>query len=130
MNGDSPGTSTPSSDPGRPDSVTVSSDEASLRRAARGLIETGRFPAQRPSGVWGGPGTGAPCAICEKPVHRDGLGFEVEFGPGAGAKVHYVHVRCFAAWEMECQEFLPARPDHGSISGRERDHTQERGSEP
>ncbi len=54
--------------------------------------------------TWGGAGVGAPCSVCELPVTRDELEFEIQFAhdgavPGLD-KVH-PHVRCFAVLELE-----------------------------
>jgi hypothetical protein len=45
-----------------------------------------------------------PCAICERPVARGEVEYELQFehiGPGAGLDRFHLHVRCFAAWEFE-----------------------------
>ena len=79
-------------------------DETILRQQARAAIQSGKMPAHRPDRTWGGPGVGAPCAICEKPVRRDELEFEVQFahdGDTPGLDKFHLHLRCFAAWEFE-----------------------------
>jgi hypothetical protein len=107
----------------------MTSDEKLLRQKAREAIQAGRIPADRPEGVWGGPGSGAACTLCDQPVRRDGLGFDLVFAQRAGKApaVHHVHIRCFAAWEFECQGFLQAAPDDGTISTRERNSHHNRG---
>jgi hypothetical protein len=97
--------------------------ELELREKARDAIQAGRLPARRPDGVWGGRGAGVECAICGDIVSPDTLGFDLEFGPAmpAGLRdMHHVHIRCFAAWEVECQNVLPAGVDDGTISPCER----------
>ena len=79
-------------------------DESVLRQQARAAIQSGKMPAQRPDRTWGGPGVGARCAICERPVSRDELEFEVQFahdGDNPGLDKFHLHLRCFAAWEFE-----------------------------
>ena len=79
-------------------------DEAVLRQQARAAIQSGKVPSQRPDRTWGGPGVGARCAICERPVGRDELEFEVQFahdGDSPGLDKFHLHLRCFAAWEFE-----------------------------
>ena len=79
-------------------------DEPILREHARSAIQAGRIPARRPDRTWGGPGVGAPCIICEKPVGRDVVEFEVQFahdGDTPGLDKFHLHLRCFAAWEFE-----------------------------
>lgn len=80
------------------------SDENTLRLKAREAMEAGRLPQRRPKRMWGGPGIGAPCAICSEPVKQDELGFELEYAPDqvdTGEGDCHVHLRCFAAWEFE-----------------------------
>ena len=77
-------------------------DEGTLRETARELIQTGKLPNRRPDRLWGGPGMGFNCMICNSPVERHQLEFELEFagnGDGAGVNKYHVHIRCFAAWE-------------------------------
>jgi hypothetical protein len=79
-------------------------DEPLLREKARTAIQQGRLPSRRPDRTWGGPGVGAPCSICDLPVMKDQLEFEIEFahdGDSPGLDTFHVHVRCFAAWEFE-----------------------------
>ena len=52
-------------------------DEQILRGKAREVIESGKLPSGRPDRTWGGPGVGAPCAVCGLPVKRDELEFEI-----------------------------------------------------
>jgi hypothetical protein len=79
-------------------------DEEILREQARAAARYGKLPARRPDRTWGGPGVGAPCTICERPVQRDEMEFEVQFerdGGTAGLDKFHLHLECFAAWEFE-----------------------------
>jgi hypothetical protein len=79
-------------------------DEAILREKARAAVQAGKLPARRPDRTWGGPGVGAPGTICQLPVGRDEMEFEIQFahdGSAAGLDKFHLHVRCFAAWEFE-----------------------------
>ncbi len=79
-------------------------DEPRLREQTRATAQTGKLPARAPDRTWGGPGVGAACAVCEKPVTKDELEFEIEFardGDNPGLDKFHVHIRCFAAWEFE-----------------------------
>jgi hypothetical protein len=79
-------------------------DEARLREQARGAIHKGKLPARRPDRTWGGPGVGAECSVCERPVTKEELEFEIQFeydGSARGLDKYHVHIRCFAAWEFE-----------------------------
>jgi hypothetical protein len=48
-------------------------DEGRLREQARAAVQNNKLPARRPDRMWGGPGIGALCAVCEKPVTKDEL---------------------------------------------------------
>ena len=79
-------------------------DESILREKARAAIQNGKLPSRRPDRTWGGPGIGAVCSICELPVRKDELEFEIQFasdGDNPGLDKFHVHIRCFAAWEFE-----------------------------
>ncbi len=79
-------------------------DENILRRIARKVILDGKLPSRRPDRTWGGPGVGAPCAVCGVSVERDQMEFEIQFtrdGDNPGLDKFHVHIRCFAAWEFE-----------------------------
>jgi hypothetical protein len=80
------------------------SDETVLREKARDVIQTGKLPSRRPDRTWGGPGVGAECAVCGLPVRPDEMEFEIQFardGDNPGLDKYHVHIRCFAAWELE-----------------------------
>jgi hypothetical protein len=79
-------------------------DEKSLRDKARAAVKAGKLPSRAPTRTWGGPGVGAPCAVCELPVQPDEMEFEIQFahdGGSPGLDKFHVHIRCFAAWEFE-----------------------------
>lgn len=79
-------------------------DEPHLREQAREAIQSGKLPSRAPDRMWGGPGVGADCAVCGLPVTREQLEFEIEFarnGDNPGLDQFHVHLRCFAAWELE-----------------------------
>ena len=79
-------------------------DENILRRIARKVILDGKLPSRRPDRTWGGPGVGAPCAVCGVSVEQDQMEFEIQFtrdGDNPGLDKFPVHIRCFAAWEFE-----------------------------
>jgi hypothetical protein len=81
---------------------------STLRMKAREAIQTRKLPCRAPQRVWGGPGIGAYCPICEKPAGRDEVEFELEFvqqDDDGGLDNYHVHVQCFAAWEFELENF-------------------------
>jgi hypothetical protein len=60
-------------------------DEGIARERARAAIQAGKIPLRCPDRVWGGPGVGAPCAVCDLPITRDQREFEIEFERSGGA---------------------------------------------
>lgn len=84
--------------------------EPRLREQARQAVLSGKLPARAPDRTWGGPGVDAPCSVCEKPVTKDELEFEIQFahdGSNPGLDKFHVHIRCFAAWEFERKKVSP-----------------------
>jgi hypothetical protein len=77
-------------------------EESVLHEKAAAAIMSGRLPARRPESTWGGPGTGAPCAVCDVPVAKGELEREFEMqvtgGVGDPGLTLHVHIRCFAVW--------------------------------
>jgi hypothetical protein len=79
-------------------------DETRLREQAREVIQSGKLPSRAPDRTWGGPGVGAACSVCGKPVTKAEMEFEIQFehdGTMPGLDKFQVHLRCFAAWEFE-----------------------------
>ncbi len=79
-------------------------DEQLVRAKVREVLKAGKLPNRRPDRTWGGPGVGAPCTVCDLPVTKGELEFEIQFahdGDNPGLDKYHVHVRCFAAWEFE-----------------------------
>jgi hypothetical protein len=79
-------------------------NEELLRAMTRAVIQAGKLPGRTPDRTWGGPGVGAPCAVCDVPVRPTELEVEIEFahnGANPGLDKFHVHLRCFAAWEFE-----------------------------
>lgn len=103
------------------ESETPASTEDVLRRQARTAIRAGMLPRHPPVSTWGGPGSGASCAVCGNPVARDGFGLELEFrDPDGRLELRYVHIPCFAAWDLERRHFLQAGSDGLTLTERER----------
>lgn len=79
-------------------------DEDRLREQAKEAIRSGRLPTRLQDRMWGGPGLGARCPVCELTVTKDQLEMQIEFGRNGsdpGIDTYHLHVRCFAAWEFE-----------------------------
>ena len=85
-------------------------EQLRLRDQAHAVIQSGKLPSRAPDRAWGGLGGGASCSVCEKPVTKDELEFEIEFahdGDNPGLDKFHVHIRCFAAWEFEFERNKP-----------------------
>ena len=79
-------------------------NERELRKLVRAAFRVVKLPRREPDRVWGGPGVGARCSVCEKPVTRDEVEYELEFahdGANPGLDRYHLHLRCFALWELE-----------------------------
>jgi len=103
-------------------------DESTVRQRAREAILARRIPHRPPDRMWGGPGNGAECAVCGESLAHAEVGFDLEFADDPTvAKVkqnYHLHVRCFAAWELERESTespLSASNGAGTIRDRERD---------
>jgi hypothetical protein len=82
------------------------SDEDILRQRAREAILAGKLPQRRPERIWAGPGFGHRCTICDRPVARDDVEYELEFARDRvdrGRANSRVHFSCLVAWESECR---------------------------
>jgi hypothetical protein len=101
-------------------------DESTIRRVAREALRAGQLPHTLPSRTWGGRGTGHECAICRTPVGQDEVELELEFVVTNGHQTtvsHWVHLQCFAAWELERHSLgasgLPTAEKGGTITACE-----------
>ena len=79
-------------------------ETAALRKVARERLRSGMLPRREPDHTWEGPGLGAPCGVCEKPVTGNDVGYEIQFDhPGSrpGLDRYHLHAACFTLWELE-----------------------------
>jgi hypothetical protein len=64
-----------------------------------------QLPARRPDRTWRGLGVGEICTLCEKPVTKDDMEFQIGFSRGydvtGGVDKSHVHIRYFAARDFE-----------------------------
>jgi len=77
--------------------------ERALREKARQRIQSGAMPLAEPNRTWGGPGAGLTCAVCDQPITRNQIEYEVQFVQ-EGVKIPqiaHLHLSCFAAWDLE-----------------------------
>ena len=79
-------------------------DERFFRHKARCAILSGKMPLREPECTWSGNGGGVSCSVCELPISKDQLEFEVQLahdGDRSGLDRYHLHLPCFAAWEFE-----------------------------
>lgn len=74
-------------------------------------MRSGKVPGRPPDRMWGGPGTGTQCSVCNAPVNPDEVEFELEFLWPTQLVTYHVHVDCFAAWECERESLESAARD-------------------
>src|SRR5262249_25558007 len=76
----------------------AASDEDRLRATVRARLGSGAlFPVNGHS--WAGYGSGRPCAVCDAPIGRAEIEYEVK-GPKGGT---FVHLACFMLWHRESE---------------------------
>jgi hypothetical protein len=71
-----------------------------LRRRAREEIQKGRLPDSAPASIWGGRGSGLPCAVCGDPILPNQV--EYEISESSGVDSLRFHLPCHAVWQLEC----------------------------
>jgi hypothetical protein len=79
-------------------------NEQQIRALARKVIQAGMLPRRDPDRTWGGKGVGLPCLVCGERIPRDQVEYELQFahdGATPRRERFHLHLRCFAAWEME-----------------------------
>jgi hypothetical protein len=86
----------------RNSNMPLTQREAELRPIARQRIANGQLPHDAPSQMWGGPGTGQLCSICDKPIQPDELEYEIEQSLGGTLQTFRFHVVCESVWQLEC----------------------------
>lgn len=73
-------------------------EESTLRLLIRSKLADGRLQQHPIPRVWGGPGNGETCAVCEESISKKELGIEGQ--SDEGQTLHF-HVRCFSMWTSE-----------------------------
>ena len=79
-------------------------DEPTLRDKAREAVRSGSLPAQVPSRVLGGPGSGEACVLCGQLIKRYQMEIELEFAiQDAPTRTdnYRLHPVCCVAWDRE-----------------------------
>jgi hypothetical protein len=80
--------------------------EEELRRLARERIDRHELPYEEPAQIWGGRGSGHPCALCRSPIEPAECEYELEQSLDGALQVFHFHVECESIWQRECTEDL------------------------
>jgi hypothetical protein len=87
-----------------------------LRDLARRKLRLDQLPRELPTRVWGGPGLGHQCTVCEQPVTSADVELELQFFENGHPYTVRMHTRCFAAtplaWHYHAAAVL-SRPGKG-----------------
>lgn len=78
--------------------------EAELRPITRERIASGQLSCKSFERMWAGHGTGQLCALCDKPIQRDEVEYEVEHHrlDDEIAQTSRFHIVCQSIWQLEC----------------------------
>ena len=96
--------------------VGQSMTEEQLRRLARERIDRHELPHEEPAQIWGGRGTGLPCALCRSPIGPTECEYELEQRLDGALQVFRFHVECESIWQLECTEDLRAHARDMALS--------------
>src|SRR5690348_2283486 len=76
-----------------------------LEEKIREALRAGELPTRAPSKLFGGPASGAPCAVCGVPTAPGEVELQLEFDGSAGGSpmIYRVHPRCFSMVTRELE---------------------------
>jgi len=77
-------------------------NERELRREVRSRVDQGLMPCGPAERVWAGPGSGALCTLCDRPITAPQIEYELIFGAAPVSVSIRFHRACQSAWELEC----------------------------
>jgi hypothetical protein len=77
-------------------------EDCTLRLLIRSKLAAGRLPQDSIPRMWGGPGNGECCDVCEETITRAQFVMEGVSNAEGGRGVQ-LHVRCFQVWDAERQ---------------------------
>jgi len=80
--------------------------ESELRARVQERIKEGRLPVQFITLINGGFGGGQTCTVCDKPVTRDKVEYDVVDPRNADQLIF--HFACYVIWQRECARRIRA----------------------
>jgi hypothetical protein len=75
--------------------MNYSKDLTELRRLLSEKRRQGQLPRISTSRTWAGDGTGAACLLCEFPIERGQIEYEVEWRDGHATQLLRFHELCY-----------------------------------
>ena len=78
--------------------------EEPVRTLARLALQAEKLPRRDPDRTWGGTGVGITCAICGQSITATDVECAMRYASDGGTPrvdQFHLHLRCFAAWELE-----------------------------
>ena len=84
-------------------SMSITKDEAELRRRVRERCKSGRLPpSAAPGRAWAGRGSGRACSLCDQPIDPDEIEYELDGPSGVAIDIVRFHTGCYRLWSVEC----------------------------
>lgn len=81
--------------------MPVTQYELELKTLAVDRIRQNELPAQLPKTVWAGQGSGEPCSLCDRPIDKTEMEYELDIPVARANSVVRLHLRCHALLELE-----------------------------
>jgi hypothetical protein len=66
-----------------------------IESVIRDLVASGRLPSAPPARIWGGMGSGRLCSVCQSPILRSSLEYELLSATGPEARLD---AGCYRLW--------------------------------
>jgi hypothetical protein len=67
---------------------------------SRDRLDAGTLPTELPPKMYAGYGQGEPCCVCDEPIHKAQVEYEMDYG---GDRIFRLHLGCAGLWEAECR---------------------------
>ena len=89
------------------------SDDSLLQARVREAMQAGNLPKRSPDELWGGPATGARCAVCGTSITPGEVELEFEFTRErkSGLARYHAHPRWFSIFSRELEDLLETARD-------------------
>jgi hypothetical protein len=78
--------------------MTPIKDDAELKLIITEKRRLGRLPQDPTLRAWAGNGTGELCSLCESPIDKGEIEYEVEWQRGLDTRLLRFHELCYRLW--------------------------------